>query len=307
MINEFLKFVRTHPVAGATLSLVVASTSAQSGQSAPSLLESVPAQWQQLVATACSAHPVNRGASAEVYFSDYVGYRKLLLLGADGLYHLIYWDENDQTGRIYAGPAKRNRERITLDMKPNTQSLGSDTNDALLVPMRIGAQRFLLQEQSLDEIGATIQWHGLLGESRNYFMEARCDKTPPTLALDGPKAPPWSDLPNALKRFAFAHPVEARIIALIEDSSVYDYVERDGEFRVRVDKGSNDMFRINMPLCSPRSAGQQWKGWVGDPLADSSEVRIVIHEREHGEQLVFPAVGQVLSTSAGECEEVDSD
>ena len=286
---------------------MLASTSAHSAQSPQTLFDSVPARWQSLLATACSAGSPKHGIAAEVYFSDHVGYRKLLLLDPDGTYKLMYWKDYEQSGRLYAGAFQRNDQRISLDMELNAQSLGSDTNDEALVPMRLGAQRLLLLEQHLDDIGAMIQWRGLLGNDGDYFVEARCDQPLPTFELDGPKAPPRSELPDVLKHFVFAQPVEAKIIALLEDSRRYDYAGRDGEFLVRVDKGSNDMFRINMPLCSPRRTGQHWKGWVGDPLADSTEVRIVIRESMHGEPLVFPAVGQVLSISAAECDSADLD
>lgn len=291
----------------AALACLVASTSAQAGRPSSSLIDSVPARWRQLVATACGIDPETQRTTAEVYFSDHVGFRKLLLLAADGRYHLMHWNEGAAIGRIYVGAFRRSSERISLDIELDARSLGSDDNDAMLVPMRIGAQRFLLLEQSLAHIGATIQWHGLLGEGDDYFVEAHCEQAPPTFPLDGPKAPPRSELPDALKRFTFAQPVDVHIIALAEDSRSYDYAARDGEFLVRIDKGSKDAFRINMPLCSPRHARQQWKGWVGDTLADSSEVRIVIHERKPGQPLVFPVVGQVLTTSAAQCEGLDND
>ncbi|MEP6880636.1 MAG: hypothetical protein ABI866_01520 [Dokdonella sp.] len=230
-----------------------------------------------------------------------------MLLHADGSYHLMYWRDNEQSGRLYTGSFQRNDERIRLDMKLNGQSLGSDTNDEVLVPMRLGAQRLLLLEKHLDDIGAMIQWRGLLGDSEDYFVEARCDHPLPAFELDGPKAPPRSELPDSLKLFVFEKPEETRIIALLEDSRSYDYSARDAEFLVRVDKGGNDLFRINMPLCSPRHAGQHWKGWVGTPLADSTEVRIVIREAMQGQPLVFPQVGQVLTTSATQCDSADSD
>ncbi len=307
MINWFKRFSRTNRVAAAALSSMVASTSAHSGQPPKTLLESVPARWQTLLVNACQASPSNEGATAEVYFSDSVGSRKLLLLDADGSYQLMYWRDEEQSGRLYTGAFQRNDERIKLDMKLNWQSLGSDTNDELLVPMRLGAQRVLLLEKHLNDIGAMIQWRGLLGDSEDYFVEARCDHPLPAFELDGPKAPPRSELPDALKHFVFEQPVETKIIALLEDSRSYDYAARDAEFLVRVDKGDNDLFRINMPLCSPRHAGQHWKGWVGTPLADSTEVRIVIREAMQGRPLVFPQVGQVLTTSAAQCDSADSD
>ena len=172
----------------------------------------------------------------------------------------------------------------------------------VLVPMRIGGLRFLLLDDSLDDIGAIIHWIGLLGRTDDYYVEARCDQPPRKFELNGPEAPPRSQLPDALKRFVFANPVEAHIIGLVDDSRGYHYDEDDPEFLVRIDKGSKDMFRLNMPLCSPRTTGQQWKGWVADTRANSSEVRIVIEEPERGEPFVFPAIGQVLTTSADECE-----
>lgn len=307
MINWIRRISRKNSVAAAALSTMVASTSAHSGRPPQTLLESVPARWQSLLATVCHADPGKQGATAEAYFSDFVGSRKLLLLDADSTYHLMYWQDNEQSGRLYTGAYQRNDERISLDMKLGGQSLGSDANDAALVPMRLGAQRLLLLEQSLDDIGAMIQWRGLLGESREYFVEAHCDQAPPTFAIDGPKAPPRSELPDALKRFVFAQPVEVKIVALLEDSRSYDHAARDAEFLVRIDKGNHDMFRINMPLCSPRHTGQRWKGWVGDTLADSSEVRIVIREPGNGEAFAFPAVGHVLTTSAAECDGLDTD
>lgn len=289
------------------LACLIASTSAQSGRPSPSLIDSVPARWHQVVATACAVDPETQRKAAEVYFSEYVGFRKLLLLGPSGRYHLMHWNERAAIGRAYAGTFRRSSERISLDIELDARSLGSDGNDAILVPMRIGAQRFLLLEKSLADIGATIQWHGLLGEGDDYFVEAHCEQAPPTFPLDGPPAPPRSELPDALKRVTFAQPVDVHIIALAEDSRSYDYAARDGEFLVRIDKGSKDAFRINMPLCSPRRTRQQWKGWVGDTLADSSEVRIVIHERKPGQPLVFPTVGQVLTTSAAQCDGLDTE
>ena len=307
MINLLRPLMRPYPLAYSAFLCVIACTSAQSGELPTSLLESIPAQWKPIVARACVARTPEQAASVEVYFSDYLDDRKLLLFGADGSYHLMYWDESNTGGRLYGGTYQRNNERISLDLAMNAQSLGSDANDAELVPMRIGAQRFLLQEESLNDIGTAIQWHQSLGEGRDYFVKARCDQFPPAFAADGPEVPRRSELPDALKRFVFAKPVDAHIVDLADDSRSYDYTQRDGEFLVRVDKGSNEGFRLNMPLCSPRRTPQRWKGWVGDTRAETSDVRIVIHERKPGQALVFPAVGQVLTTSAGECDGLESE
>ena len=150
MTHSFGSFRNSRKWVALTLWTLLASTSAQSGHPALSLAESVPAQWRQLVAAACLADPVKQRPLSEAYYSNHVGYQKLLLLGPDGNYRLMRWVDNDQTGRMYVGAYQRNSQRITLDMEMNAQSSGGDDSDAVILPSfpghpskRLGLARIL--------------------------------------------------------------------------------------------------------------------------------------------------------------------
>lgn len=296
--------------AAAALLALLPVTSAQADQSRTQLIDLVHAPWRPIVKNACHAMTVeDRESGAGIYFSDYLeAFRKLLILDGHGHYHLMYWSHPESApGRMYTGSYKRAGDKIALDITLDTNSLGSDANDGLLVPMSLGDKHFLLLDTRLKDIGTSIQWRGVMGESDQYYLKVRCEDTPPTFKLAGPSVPARTELPDALKRFVFKKPVTARITALVDDLHGYDHAARDGEFLVRIDKGSNDVFRINMPLCSARGSGQHWKGWVSDHIGpDWSEVRVVIRERGHNRPFEFPAVGQLLNTSATECLDEDA-
>lgn len=285
------------PFRSLRISLASTTCLAAAAHASPDLVTAVPDSWRAGVAAACGR--------TELYFSDHVGFRKLLMLGADGRYRLLYWSD-DKAEREYSGTYERSAQQVRLRLKLGTDSLGSDANDAELVPMHLGREPLLLLRTELESIGANIQWNGHLGGGEGYYVQAACDRPAPVLAgddLEGPLAPPYAELPPALQRHVFARPVTARIAAVLGDTGAYDYAASDGEILVRIDKGEKDGFRINMPLCSPKGSGARWHGWVGEAGAESSKMRIVIDEPRKGRPFRFPKAGETLVTSKAMCDD----
>jgi hypothetical protein len=268
------------------------------------LLSAVPMQWKSIAASGCVTIPKNHPI-AGVYYSNYVGTSfKLLLLGANADFSLMHWsDRPGKYERKYNSTYRTTPDSVKLDIRLTRESLGSDANDELLIPVTIGNHRHLLLNSSLDEIGASIQWNGRIGRSSEYLRKIDCSEPLPLFDDDGPIAPDRKVLPLELQKYVFEKPVIATIVGLVDSTKTYDRSNRDGEFLVTIDKGAADGFRINMPLCSPKNSGQSWHGWVSSEVEHRKSVfRVNINEPEQGMKLVFPSIGQKLTTRSADCQ-----
>lgn len=135
-------------------------------------------------------HPI-----AGLYVSRYLDWYRLLALGATGRYQLLFWRIHDKTGarqeiREYGGVYTLEQDaqgdtHVSLDIKLNPQSLGSDANDQALVLSSIGGVLRLLRTPDLPRIADQIARRQRLGHSERYFNKMRLDDMAPDWSSDG--------------------------------------------------------------------------------------------------------------------------
>ena len=147
---------------------------------------------------------------AGLYLSKYVDWFRLLRLGTDGKYGLLFWRIHHKTGerqeiRAYSGSYSQWRDsnddhHVRLEIKLNRVSLGSDADDADLVVATAGDMTRLLRTSKLAEIASAIQMRGKLGRSEYYFRRIRLDDPLPRYGSDGEDALAVTDgVPSTLR------------------------------------------------------------------------------------------------------------
>ena len=266
----------------------------------PAWLSALPKDWAPQVKTLCSL-PAGAAGIEGFYVSDYAGFRKVLAIGTDGRYRFIEHREGDVRGHDI-GTAHIDGDFVRLDPdKPSIQTpdghLASEWHEYRLLRVDHAGVRLLMDEQDLDDIGAEIEWNGYLGRSDDFYRRLRCDETPlDSAGAEGPRAPPPSAFPPALRAWVFEKPVIATVTEVLPHTDS----DEDDEIIVRIDKGKADRFRINMPLCSP-TAMKDIHGWVADVDEHSSTLRVQLPTPMPHEPARFAPVGTKLSTRVGDC------
>jgi hypothetical protein len=262
-------------------------------------LHAIPAEWAPR-ARMLSQTPQRAGDAAGIYVSAYVGNRNVLAIDKKDQYQLVRYKD----------------ERLSFDAPPDIHLVGSDTGRIeyskgfiTLEPDRRtslgyqflvvenGTSRLLMDVDRFQNIGACVQWNGCLGRTDYFYRRMRSDENPiDSAGTDGPKAPPWSALPAALRAWTFETPVYAIITELLSNRRPTD----DRDMIVRVDKGSVDRFRINMPLCS-NAEDRHVHGWILDVDEHNSTFRVDLARLRSlgGSKSVI--VGTRLSTSGLSC------
>lgn len=240
---------------------------------------------------------------AGLYLSRYIDWRRLVMLGEDGGYRLLFWKNDHKTGapsgvRLYAGRYKVFRtpegDRVVrLGLELTADSLGSDIRDDKLFVMTSGGETWLLQAGALADIATAIGGRGRMGSSERYFRRARLADPIPGDPSDGRDAPPFDDLPAALRALVHRAPLRATIVAVGASDD-----PEDTTVMVKVDLGTKDGLRMNMPLMSPAGGPRALRGWVWEMDADSCGVGVRVARDDAGAIVGGPEIGDVLVTRA---------
>lgn len=244
---------------------------------------------------------------AGLYLSSYIDWHRLLALQPDGRYHLLFWRIHHQTFerievRSYTGSYEVSRgagddEVVALGIALRKDSLGSDANDGKLVAMRTGGMTWLLRSRELDDIATAIGGRGVMGRSEYYFRRVTLDDAFAAEPSDGCKAPPFENLPGALKALIHVEPLIATIVH-VDDPNPADEEDGRGTVMCTLDLGEDDGLRHNMPLYSPRDTGRDLIGWVWGMAPGVCKVGVRYRRDESGAIAHGPEVGDVLTTRA---------
>lgn len=238
-----------------------------------------------------------------LFLSTYIDWRRLLALDGHGRYELLFWKTDEKTGealevRHYTGPyqvveTEGGDRLVQLDVVLNGDSLGSDANDERLYVMQSGGEPWLLQEASIEDMATAIGADATMGRSEHYFRPVRLEDPLPADEPDGIAAPPFEDLPAALQALVHRTPLRATIIEVSAEND-----PEESTVMVKVDLGSDDGLRMNMPLMSPKGSPRDLYGWVWEMDAGSCGVGIQVEYDSAGAIVGGPQVGDVLVTRA---------
>ena len=238
-----------------------------------------------------------------LYLSTYIDWRRLVALGADGNYQLLFWKNDHKTGeasgvRHYSGPYRVLETEegdclLRLDLALTRHSLGSDANDDGLYLMRSGGQPLLLQAASLEDMATAIGGRATMGSSEHYFRPVRLADPFPVEDSDGMEAPPFEDLPAALQALVHREPLRATIVEVDADSD-----PEDNTVMVWVNLGSDGGLRKNMPLMSPKGSPRALYGWVWRMDPQRCGVGIEVQRDAAGAIVNGPETGDVLVSRA---------
>lgn len=274
--------------------------------------ESAPAAIEP-ASLAAALPPGQRAAFADMehdgddlsglYLSSYIDWHRLLRLGADGDYRLLFWKSDPKTrapcnARPYSGRYKVLRTAdgdciVRLDLTMTDESLGSDGNDAELFVVQSGGETWLLQAASIGDIATAIGGRGTMGRSDQYFRQTRLSDPLPEYVSDGVESLPFDDLPVELQALVHREPLRTTIIWVNNDGD-----PEDPTVMVRVDIGSEGGLRMNMPLMSPPNSPRVLRGWVWQMDPASCGVGIQVDRDASGRIIGGPKVGDVLVTRA---------
>ncbi|MGK9231283.1 hypothetical protein KXS07_06600 [Inquilinus limosus] len=242
-----------------------------------------------------------------IYLSSYIDWHRLLALQPDGRYHLLFWRIHHQTFerievRSYTGSygVSRNAEGdevVKLGIALRKESLGSDANDSKLVVMRTGDATWLLRSRELEDIATAIGGRDVMGRSEYYFRCVTLDDAFTAEPSDGRQAPPFEDLPGALKVLIHIEPL-ITTITHVDDPNPADEEDGRGTVMCTLDLGEDDGLRHNMPLYSPRDTGRDLIGWVWEMAPKACKVGVRYRRGENGAISHGPEVGDVLTTRA---------
>lgn len=256
-----------------------------------SIHSTLPTSCQDLLLTLFfgdKRHPV-----AGLYLSSYVGHEQLLALLPSGEHHMLFWDSRDahRQARYYTGRCTFGDISVQLDIELTDQSLGSDANCETLFPMRSGGVRYLLCD--LQDIATSIYWSNHLGETRNYFVEVDLNDAIPEYQEQGMQAPPWEDLPEALRAITLREPLQATIQRVVSEPGA----DGDGsEFVVEINLGSREGVTKNMPMCSPEGESVGFRAWAWEIEASTSRLGLSAPTDDNDRVLRVPQVGDVLTS-----------
>lgn len=258
----------------------------------------------------------NRGGpdipEAGLYFATHVGRHRLLALGPDYSYRLLFWMTDPRAfrpdePRLYSGAYVSGRKDggdtiIRLDMAEKPESSSDDFDDWELIVMQSGDARRLLQSRALKHIASNIGWNNTIGEPRAVFTGARLSDPIPPYSEDGGAAPPWSDLPPALQRLVRREPLTATITQL---EPFTDSGDEDATFTVTIDLGTDDGLSMNMPFSSPAGSGKAHHGWVWRLDPKACGLGLAVNRDDNGKIIDRPEIGDVLTSrqSASQTEE----
>ena len=237
------------------------------------------------------------------YFSSYVDRHRLLALEPDGAYRLLFWMTDagalyPAEPRLYSGAYGMTETEsgdtvIRLEMNELADSTGRDFDDRDLIVMRSGDMRHLLQCLSLKHIAADIGRNGMIDEPDAVFAQVRLSDGVTPHPEGGWPAPPFSDLPAALKELVHRRP----LIATITDVDPFvDDGDEDATVMVTIDLGTDDGLSMNMPFYSPAKSGKALRGWVWRLDAKRCHVGIDPERDEDGRIVEMPEVGDVLTS-----------
>lgn len=254
-----------------------------------SINSTLPKRFQDLFSTLALGdrfHPV-----AGLYLSSFVGSEQLLALLPSGEYHMLFWDSQDASrqARYYTGSCSFDEASVQLEIELTEQSLGSDANCETLVPMRSAGVRYLLCD--LQDIATTIHWSNHMGETRNCFFEVELSDAIPEYHEQGMRAPPWDDLPDALRAITLREPLRATIQRIVSEPNSG---EEEWEFLVEINMGSLDGITMNMPMCSPAGEPASFRGWAWEIGASTSRLGLSAPTDDNDRIVRVPKVGDVL-------------
>lgn len=259
------------------------------------ILAALPAEYRDVFAQL----EAKQDGLCGLYLSSYFSHR-LLTLAEDGTYRLLFWstDPRDFASepRFYCGAywvdeTEDGDRLIRLEIELRTDSLGSDANDEALYVVNSDGLTWLLRAGALEDIANGIGFNGRMGRQDDHFQRVRLTDVIPEYECDGVVAPPWNDLPRALQALVHVEPLRATIVSIgvVDDETVM----------VKVDLGTKDGLRMNMPLMSPKGSLRPLFGWVWDLDADSCGVGLELEQDDAGHIVNAPQVGDVLVTRAG--------
>lgn len=243
---------------------------------------------------------------AGVYLSSYIDWHRMLALGEDGRYLLLFWriDHRSYAAddiRLYEGGyvVQRNPDgetQVSLQIALRGDSLGSDANDEALTVMRRNGELLLLRTEALEDIATSIGADGDMGRSEHYFRQVTLSDAFPVAELQTAEL---SDLPKVLQALIHTEPLRLSITE-VGEYAPQEEDEGTGTVMCRLSLGEADGLRMNMPLYSPAESGRNLKGWVWgmDPQACRAGIR---YERDaQGLIVTGPRVGDELTTRAPE-------
>lgn len=268
---------------------------------AASIAAAMPAEHR----AAFAALEADDGAAPRgLFLSVYIDWRRLLAFDGRGRFQLLFWKNDHKTGealraRHYEGPYRMSTDDagdrlLALEITLRGDSLGSDANDERLYLMRSGDDTLLLRADALEDMATAIGGRGRLGRSEDYFRAVRLEDPFPDEDSDGGAAPPWDDLPAALRALVHREPLHATIVEVGEDSGDAD----DETLMVWVDLGARGGLRMNMPLMSPKGSARDLYGWVWEMDEARCGVGIEVERDDAGRIVGGPQVGDVLVTRA---------
>ncbi|SCB44862.1 GAD-like domain-containing protein [Rhizobium multihospitium] len=244
---------------------------------------------------------------AGLYLSSYIDWHRLLALRPDGRYSLLFWRIHHRslervevrfyTGTYETSRSAQNDEIVALDIRLRADSLGSDARDDRLVAMRSGGTSFLLRVDELGDIATAIGGWDEMGRSEYYFRRVTLDEAFVEEPSDGRSAPPFADLPHALKALVHVEPLRTTITH-VEDPNLDEEDEGEGTVMCTLDLGEDDGLRHNMPLYSPPDTGRHLKGWIWKMAPHACKVGVKYRRGENGTIEHGPAIGDILTTRA---------
>ena len=238
-----------------------------------------------------------------LYLSTYMDWSRLVALGTDGNYQLLFWKNDHKTGeasdaRHYSGQYRVLETEegdclVRLDLALARHSLGSDANDDSLYLVRSGAEPLLLQAARLEDMATAIGGRATMGSSEHYFRPVRLADPFPVEDFGGMEAPPFEDLPAALQALLRREPLRATIVEVEIDSD-----PEDDTVMVWVNLGSDGGLRKNMPLMSPKGSRRALYGWVWRMDPQRCGVGIEVRRDAAGVIVNGPETGDVLVSRA---------
>ena len=241
--------------------------------------------------------------ATEFYLSSYVDRHRLLALKPDGSYRLLFWMTDARAlhpsePRLYSGAYGMTKTEdgdtvIHLEMDELADSTGRDFDDEELIVMQSGDMRHLLQCLSLKYIAASIGRNGMIDEPDAVFAKVRLSDGVTPHPDGGWPAPPFSDLPAALKKLVHRKP----LMATITDVDPFvDDGDEEATVMVTIDLGTDDGLSMNMPFYSPAEAGKALRGWVWRLDPQRCRVGIDPVRDDDGKIVEMPEVGDLLTS-----------
>jgi hypothetical protein len=266
-----------------------------------SIRSTLPEPWKEIFSQL--THFKDSGNISEningCYLSSYVDNQKLLVLLQNGDYHLLFWNTDNTDAhynrtRHYTGAFSFDGQTIVLDIELNNDSLGSDANDCELTVMVTNGSRYLLQNQSLEDIAQSVHWANMFGRTDQYFIHTSLDSTIPDYLEDGIASPPWQDFPAALKAVTRREPLITTITKIVSHPTKSD--DDDGEYTVEISHGTDHGLLLNTPLCSPAADPKGLIGWVWGLDAQHCQLGLMAQTDDQGQLINIPQIGDTLIT-----------